>query len=103
MNKNKEYHKLNGKKYVLRTGQKGGKYIIVNNEKKYIKKTKGGADVNLLTSYQNIVTQQIPYSKKDSNTVYNTHIKIVENKENNIVKDSQNNLTKGKQIGRAHV
>ena len=43
MNKNKEYHKLNGKKYVLRTGQKGGKYIIVNNEKKYIKKTKGGA------------------------------------------------------------
>jgi hypothetical protein len=96
MNKNKEYHKLNGKKYVLRTGQKGGRYIIVNNEKKYIKKIKGGADIDLLNSYQNIVTQQIPYSKKDSNTVYNTHIKIVENKENNIVKDSHNDFKKGK-------
>ena len=87
MNKNKEYHKLNGKKYVLRTGQKGGKYIIVNNEKKYIKKTKGGADVNLLDTYTNIVTTPIPYTKTDINTEYTTHIQIVENTENKNYKE----------------
>lgn len=84
--KQKEYHKINGKKYVVRKGQKGGKYILINNEKKYLsKKIKGGANINLLITYDKITTEHIPYEYSDDsglyNNLYKTNIEIIENPE----------------------
>ena len=81
-NKQKEYHKINGKKYVVCKGQKGGKYVLINNVKKYIsKKIKGGADINLLTTYGTISTEHKPYEKNADNILYDTVIEIIENTE----------------------
>ncbi len=41
-NQIKQYHKYRGKRYLVREGTKGGKYILVNKKKIYIKKQTGG-------------------------------------------------------------
>jgi hypothetical protein len=54
----KEYHVYKGKKYLVRKGKRGGKYILVNHEKIYLPKTRtrgtrGGTATNI-AAYKNL-------------------------------------------------
>lgn len=62
---NKQYHMYNKKKYLIRQGPKGGKYIVVNSEKKYVPQlTFGGG------TYSEVPTS-MPSEERDIEPILN--------------------------------